>query len=229
VIGTTVSVPVYDRSKTPHLFVGVVGIDLALAALDQALGNTDSASTESFQRVVEFAKASCPRLVLSRCEIESYRRQGTAKDAALCNLNCTEADYVQVEEQMCNDTSVYPTKLWQNTDRRGKNYEESACCIIGEDSPSTECPRTSELEVGPRTSEPAVGPRTSERAVGAIIGGTLGGLAGVAALAVAVYCLLSGKLRKEKTIPPLPGPIQCRARTPLPGPIPVERPASFLP
>ncbi|KAL7568063.1 hypothetical protein ACA910_020781 [Epithemia clementina (nom. ined.)] len=45
--GTTVSVPVYDRSKSPPLFLGVVGVDVSLDALDAALATFGANATTS--------------------------------------------------------------------------------------------------------------------------------------------------------------------------------------
>ena len=101
VLGTTVSAPVYDFSKTPPLFLGVVGIDFTLKALDAALGINDDTSAESFRRMVEQHvkqnAASCPQLELTACELESYRRQtNTGGNDNFCNVNCTVEDIVQV-------------------------------------------------------------------------------------------------------------------------------------
>jgi hypothetical protein len=50
VLGTTVSAPVYSRAKDPHLFLGVVGFDLRMSAVDTALGANES--TASLQRII---------------------------------------------------------------------------------------------------------------------------------------------------------------------------------
>lgn len=138
-LGTTVSVPVYDRSKEPHLFLGVVGIALALSALDQALGIANFTSNESFERVVKRSAVRCPVIELNQCEIESYRRQGIAGNAALCSQNCTESDFVAVEEQSCPFVSDYPRNLWANIEFQGSVSQGNGCCII-EGEMSMECP-----------------------------------------------------------------------------------------
>lgn len=191
-MGTTVSVPVYDRSKEPHLFLGVVGIDLALVALDQALGITDSTSNESFERVVRRSTARCPRISLTQCEIESYRRQGTARNAALCSRNCTDGDFVAVEEQSCPFVSDYPRNLWENVLNEGIAYEESGCCVIGENSPSSECPIS------------------ENKNFGMIVGGTLGGIGGLVLIAIAIKLILTPSLTVQNAVPSsaFPPPLQ---------------------
>ena len=88
VLGTTVSAPVYDRSTEPALFVGSVGFDFTLAAMDAAAGS-EAGSQEVLDRVVLASTAKCPSLNLTLCELESFRRQGSAGDEALCTSNCT--------------------------------------------------------------------------------------------------------------------------------------------
>lgn len=111
-LGTTVSVPVYDRSKTPNLFLGVVGVDFPISALDKALGvesGENGASVESVGRISDASTARCPVLELTPCELESYRILGS--NEARCNANCTAQDFVEVEEGSCVAVSDYPRDL----------------------------------------------------------------------------------------------------------------------
>ena len=124
VLGTTVSAPVYDRSKQPALFVGVVGFDFTLASIDKALG-VDSGSQEALDRVVLASTANCPSLNLTLCELESFRRQGLAGDEALCTSTCMESDFVEIEAEKCPFVADYPQDLWNNTNNQGTNYEVS--------------------------------------------------------------------------------------------------------
>ena len=132
-LGTAVSAPVYDRSKTPALFLGVVGIDFSLEALNIALtnatdSNSKSATEESIRRVVLQSTARCPSINLTLCELESYRRQGSAGMEALCTSNCSAQDYLQVEEKKCDSISDYPSNLWQNTNTTNVAYSDRVCC-----------------------------------------------------------------------------------------------------
>lgn len=140
ILGTSVSVPVYDRSKSPPLFLGVVAVDVSLAALDNALGVTgELGSQESIERIALAAVARCPVLSLEPCEMESFRRQGAAGDEALCLNNCTEADFVQVEAEQCATVSDYPTEVFVNPTLSGVSFAERVCCKVGETEPSSEC------------------------------------------------------------------------------------------
>ena len=141
VLGTTVSVPVYDRSKQPHVFLGVAAVDLHLAALDAALGVAPGrGSQESIDRIADISTATCPILQLDLCELESFRRQGAPKDEALCTNSCAEEDFVQVEEESCPFGDKYPSDLWVNNDNAGLTFEDRVCCVIGQTVPSDQCP-----------------------------------------------------------------------------------------
>jgi hypothetical protein len=138
ILGTTVSIPVYDRSVNPPLFIGVAGIDLPLSALNKALGT--NSSEESIRRVTLVSTASCPALSLSTCALESYRRQGPAGDAALCTIGqCNASDFVPVQEAECPGVLNYPRDLWANFAVAGKSYYNRTCCKVGENQVSTEC------------------------------------------------------------------------------------------
>lgn len=140
ILGTTISVPVYDRTKSPALFLGVVGIDFPLEALNIALGNSRDDNAESIRRVSVASTARCPDLELGLCELESFRRQGAdGDDSALCTNNCTEADFVVVEEQKCDGVPDYPRDFWVNTDYVGMSYSDRVCCLVGETGPSDQC------------------------------------------------------------------------------------------
>ena len=145
-LGTTVSVPVYDRSTSPHLFLGVVGIDVALDALDSALATDGNSATsqelrsESIRRVVQSSDASCPlELGLSPCELEAYRSLSAPGNEAICGINCTGLEVSQVQEEPCPTVSDYPLSLFGSQQRTstGITYEEVTCCSLGGNS-STE-------------------------------------------------------------------------------------------
>jgi len=138
--GTTIAAPVYDRDKEPPLFLGVVGLDFRLAAIEIALGE-DKGDITALERAVRRSTAKCPSLEsLSLCELESYRRTGFAGNDALCSNNCTESDFVPIEPEQCKTVSDYPTDLWANIDEMGIPYEDKACCLVGETTASDKCP-----------------------------------------------------------------------------------------
>jgi hypothetical protein len=100
ILGTTVSTPVYDRSLTPPLFLGVAGIDFSLVAVDTALG-VPGGSQDSIDRIVRQSAAVCPIVKLERCELESFRQSGAAGSGALCTASCNKTDFVNIEEKQC--------------------------------------------------------------------------------------------------------------------------------
>jgi Mg-chelatase subunit ChlD len=137
ILGITVSAPVYDRSKKPPLFLGVVGTDLPMVALDKALldeGSSDVAATRLAQRSL----ASCPLINLTLCQREALRRQGAAGDEALCTSNCTAAYFAHVNTENCPNIEDEPTALWANNVFRDVSFVERGCCVGGE-SPIAQC------------------------------------------------------------------------------------------
>ena len=176
-LGTSVSVPVYDRSKDPPIFLGVASIDVSLAALDTALGITPGrGSEESINRVaLVSASRGCPRLELDLCELESFRRQGSAGDDGMCSSNCTSSDYVQVEEEKCPFVSDYPTNLWKGVENAGLPYEERVCCVIGETVPSDQC---------------LAKEKNSTASTSVLVGAILGGVGFLSCLVLCCWCMM---------------------------------------
>jgi von Willebrand factor type A domain len=140
ILGTTVSAPVYDRTKTPPVFLGVVGIDFPLTVVDRVIGNAVG-SQDSIDRIVKQSTAFIPVIELGLCELESFRRIGSVGDEALCTATCNATDFVQVEELACSSVSDYPKNLFINGTLTGLSYEERACCVVNETTPdvSNQC------------------------------------------------------------------------------------------
>ena len=186
-LGTTVSVPIYDRSKQPPLFLGVIGIDFSLAAFDLALGlEAGTGSQESINGIVRVSTAKCPTLALGVCELESFRRRGSAGDDALCSRDsCSQADLFQTEEVACSAVDDYPRDLWVNTENTGVLYEDRVCCSVGESGPSDSCSSSSS---------------TNNLGTGAIVGIVFAGILVVIILGIASkYFLMGGGGDKQAT------------------------------
>jgi len=140
VVGTTVSAPVYDRAHNPPLFLGVVGMNFPMSAINKALGS-DAGNEAAVQRIVQASTANCPSLNLTLCELESFRRLSSAGDEAICDVNaCNASDFVQVEAAKCPSVADYPDYLWMNANYIGKPYFNRVCCKLGETVPSDTCP-----------------------------------------------------------------------------------------
>ncbi len=118
VLGTTASAAVYDYSRNPPIFLGVVGIDFTMASFEKALG-VPAGSQAAINSIVNQAYAVCPSLNLTACVIESYRRS-TGNESA-CGT-CSAKDLVVVVEEACPNAATYPTYLWNNNYTLGMSY-----------------------------------------------------------------------------------------------------------
>jgi len=157
-MGTTVSAPVYDRSVHPPLFLGVVAIDSYMDALEQVLGE-DATSSTMLQRFILLSTAHCPRLNLTKCELDALRYLGGGYIATCSDCSFGLAGTVP---QQCRAVSDLPRDLWNNTDLDGKEYHERACCKLGTSEPSDQCTGTHQY---PNTST-----GSQNLSTGAIIG-----------------------------------------------------------
>ncbi len=124
-MGTTVSVPVYDRSVYPHLFLGVAAVDVYMEALEQIIGE-DAASAAMLERFVELSTARCPKIELSECALDALRFLGGG-ERATCGV-CNNTAYVGIVPEKCPFESDWPSQLWENMDKQDKSYLERACC-----------------------------------------------------------------------------------------------------
>lgn len=220
VLGTTVSVAVYDRSQKPYLFLGVVGIDVVQSVLDVALGiqtNNGIGSEESIRRVALLSTARCPRIKLGLCELESYRGA-----EAMCTTNCTKEELVSVRAEACPFVADYPKELWKNTGNEMESYQERGCCPAGGSSAEFQCPikKTPTHQSSPlRTRAPAIEPTpvptreptpassaisVTEKKLsgGAIAGAVIGSLSAVAVIVgLAVFAARNGVPTDGENVP----------------------------
>jgi hypothetical protein len=171
-LGTTVSAPVFDKSKTPPLFLGVVGLDFPLMAVDKVLGGVGSnASTVAITNLID--NAICPTLELGECDLEYFRQTGSAASEALCATICNSTDFAKIEENQCSTLSDLPNDLWVNRDLKDRPYTDRVCCVVNE---------TVADSTGQCPSPPPPSPR-SRLSVGGILGLTIGGVAVVLTVA----------------------------------------------
>jgi Mg-chelatase subunit ChlD len=186
-LGTTVSAPLYDRTKSPHLFLGVVAIDIALEALNRAL-ETDN-STESIAQLARRSVAVCPTLELTQCELDSYRAAlGGEESRCLQNL-CSADDLVETIATQCTDSSKYPDNLLANEDAKELSYEESTCCVNNNASDTGVCVG-SELYVEDEDG----------LSKGAIAGIAVGGAVGLLCLVFVCFQMCGGRGKDEPEV-----------------------------
>ena len=109
-MGSTVSVPVFDRSVTPYQFLGVVGIDIYLDAIQQVFGDN---TTSWFQEwMARSSIEACPANDLTECQLDALRFLGGGEDATCGACNSTDANSAAV----CpSHVTLLPTDLWQNS------------------------------------------------------------------------------------------------------------------
>jgi uncharacterized protein YegL len=115
VMGTAVSVPVYDRSVTPPLFLGVVAVDCDMSAIEQVLGE-EATSSSMLQRFVARSTAFCPKIELSACELDALRFISGGEDAT-CEV-CNRTDYAGIVPEVCPFQSDLPNDPWDNSDSK---------------------------------------------------------------------------------------------------------------
>ena len=82
--------------------------------------------------------------MLSECELESYRRQSSVGDEALCSNACAAENFVQIEAEKCATVSDYPTDLWINRDYEFVCFVDKVCCRLGDTVPDNTCFATDE-------------------------------------------------------------------------------------
>ena len=154
------------------------------------------ARDKSLQRIARASVSYCPDVDLELCELESIRRRGAAGSDALCTSNCTEIDFVDIEPRTCAAVDDYPSDLLANRINDGRAYEERACCKVGIDTPSDECP------AGPATvnrGDDGGFPVEVVIGVAVVVLVVIGGLA-VSCAVRRRYVLLSAFLKVYKTL-----------------------------
>ena len=115
VLGTTVSIPVYDNSREPAIFIGGIGIDFPLGAILK----TSDQKTSSEILAYAVGAGTCPEINLTVCLLESLRR---LNGGTTCNASCSADEYDDVEASNCSFVEKFPTNIWKNSNSKGKSY-----------------------------------------------------------------------------------------------------------
>lgn len=139
--GTTVSAPIFDRSVTPPLFLGVAGVDADMKALTEAFGGDDPSGSKILQEFIKRSTAKCPALQLSECDLEALRLLSNSDDSRCKNyrnyMGCNDnTDSLPVvEPRQCGSFTGSPRSgmpesmddLWINRDNQGESDEQRVC------------------------------------------------------------------------------------------------------
>jgi Mg-chelatase subunit ChlD len=114
-LGTTVSVPVFDRSTTPHLFLGVVGVDVYMDTIEKVLKDVDATEWVKDNFVVK-APEPCPKIEPTQCQLNALRSsfggvnatcEGCSNYEGLSHMSCPiqpESVYLWIDNarKCCN-------------------------------------------------------------------------------------------------------------------------------
>jgi hypothetical protein len=124
--GTTISAPVYDRSTSPPMKIGVVGRDIVFKVLTDAL-ETDNV-TEAVAELASHSVAVCPSLNLPRCVIDLYREFFGGNEARCFPDECSADAFSSTVPKQCFDSSKYTGNLAANADNKDRSFEKIVCC-----------------------------------------------------------------------------------------------------
>jgi hypothetical protein len=128
-LGTTVSAPAYDRSVDPPVLLGVVAMDITIAALKKASGvHDESVIFELIQELVDRSVPKDSNIQLDNCTLESLRYHDDKYNATCSNL-CINITIFGVKE--CTNVT-YPEFTLNNKNLSSKTYtyQKRACCHV---------------------------------------------------------------------------------------------------
>jgi Mg-chelatase subunit ChlD len=107
-LGTTVSVPVFDRSHHPHLFLGVVGMDVYISEIQDLMPDVNATEWMKTDFLVK-SPEKCPKIEPTQCQLDALRLS-RGGDNATCEEIC---NYEGLMHQPCNESVNFG--LWENT------------------------------------------------------------------------------------------------------------------
>jgi Mg-chelatase subunit ChlD len=129
VMGTTVSTPVFDRSKDTPLWIGVVGVDFTISELEQAVGGTDSYQAV-LDELVAVSTATCPETNFEKqaCLIEALRRDDSSEGGICGSPGSSSCSFQTVTPSLCSGAS-FPSMFWENAlVSDTQDYISRGCC-----------------------------------------------------------------------------------------------------
>lgn len=112
-LGTSVSVPVYDRTVYPYVFLGVVGVDIYMDAISKIMKVNATEATDWMKNEWIIRDDECPSIVPTECQLEALRSRGGAN--ATCG-RCSRFEDILPMPCSTQTMSVYSNGLWVNVD-----------------------------------------------------------------------------------------------------------------
>jgi hypothetical protein len=190
-LGTTASAPVYDRSVVPPVLAGVVGMDINFAALQRAFGDVGNSESVLIERLVKRSGAVCPKLNITKCQLESLRVYGSG-DYANTDASCSQCSspIQALKAPLCD---YYPDQLWDNRLNKWRTFEERTCCSVGSDPRTKNSLTDEEIRNGVCTEE------RSSAGIAFIIGGVV--VSVIVVLGGYLLVRRRGKSKKPQSVP----------------------------
>jgi len=233
ITGTTISSPVFDRSVDPPVFLGVVGIDLPMSAINRALGVSSEAGTNDLptEEIFKAASFKCPALELSPCLMESFRM--VSGEESMCERNnFTSCDLVRVTTTMCPHAMDYTAHPLVDAIHQGLPSDmDRLCCeippdICMEETSPTASPTASSSGSNTGNKNDTVAKNTdqqskNDRNTNMIIWVTIAVLVPLVVLVLVVLWVMAIRRRRPSTMPRRRRPSTNAAPVPCVNAIPV--------
>ena len=110
----TAAVPVFDRSVTPYLLLGVAGTGTDLDSLERIHG--ENTTKELYQKwIMKSSIEGCPSIEPNECQLEALRFLGGGDNATCGVCNNTRPD-ASIMPEICPSNASLPIDLWHNID-----------------------------------------------------------------------------------------------------------------
>jgi len=139
-MGVTVSAPAFDPYGG---LIGVVGLDLPLSLLEEAMGTTmTQGNNQTMMELILRSTSQCPEISLTSCQMEAFRASGIAGDEARCNVTCPETKVgsegqnesdtsaIFLEAPKCPNSHDVPTNVLANRNHETSSFAERSCCDV---------------------------------------------------------------------------------------------------
>ena len=82
-MGTMLAAHIYDRTISPHIFIGVVGINITNSSIEK---HGDAGAYEVLSGIVIVSAVRYPLYEIDLCSLDSFQSKESAGDEVLCSL-----------------------------------------------------------------------------------------------------------------------------------------------